>query len=169
MDHGELNLPLRLRQKTLHRDIDRFKAVQLADLRRIAKADKQLRAQAKAAVEALTQGRLAELALKLSTTPAAVRNQLLSNAHWMPAVCLRALAADEVRCGPMRAHPVLPSSNASRYSSIAAARMQRSRVAFTAAAAQVCSCVSSFMVPPASLFLAPRATQPLSTTLRGLE
>lgn len=95
LDHGVLNVPGRT--STINRDLDRFKADQAAQRRIDAKQLRDLRVIAKAAVAALTDERVAELAQRLSIKPAAVRKEMQRCAHWTPALCLKALASDECK------------------------------------------------------------------------
>lgn len=94
-DHGYLNLPLSVRQRSLDRQIDQFKAEQLAAQKAQAAGIKRLRVIAKAAVAAMTDERVVELAQRLGIKPAAVRKEMQRCAHWTPALCLKALANDE--------------------------------------------------------------------------
>lgn len=94
LDHGVLNIPGRT--GTINRDLDRFKADQAAMQRVEAKTLRDLRVVAKAAVAAMTDERVAQLGAALSRTPAQIRKELQRTAHWTPALCLKALANDEV-------------------------------------------------------------------------
>lgn len=95
LDHGELNVPRRT--STINRDLDRFKAEQQAERRAAAKAQRDLRTLAKAAVASMTEARVAELAVALKVKPAAVRQQMARCAHWTPELCLKALTNDARR------------------------------------------------------------------------
>lgn len=91
LDHGTLNVPL-AKRGDIDAQLDKHKADQAAQAKRLAKARAQetiaLRKRAKAIVEAMTVERLSELANKFNTTPANVRNLMRSNAFWNPAVVI---------------------------------------------------------------------------------
>lgn len=93
--HGILNVPLSKRGN-IDRQIDAYKAQQARANREAAKAQAQtmkaLRAQAKAAVAALSTEVIARIAVKGGITAAQVRSNLKSDAHWNPEKVLRAFA-----------------------------------------------------------------------------
>lgn len=93
LDHGMLNVPL-AKRGDINAQLDKFKADQAAAAKAESKArarDTQaLRARAKAIVESMTVERVCELADKLNTTPANVRNLMRSNAFWKPELVIKA-------------------------------------------------------------------------------
>lgn len=93
LDHGMLNVPL-AKRGDIDAQLDTYKAEQAAEAKRAGKASAaqtaELRARAKAIVAAMTVERIAELAAKCKTTPAKVRSVMQSNAHWQPAMVIKA-------------------------------------------------------------------------------
>lgn len=94
LDHGVLNIPL-AKRGNIDREIDRHKADAARTARAAAKAKaaetRQLRLQAKSAINELTDAYLARIGKPARMTAAQVRKSLLSDAHWRPAWVLRGL------------------------------------------------------------------------------
>jgi hypothetical protein len=99
MDNAIVNVPL-AKRGDINAQLDAYKASQARDAKRAAKESAKttaaLRAQAKAIVAAMPDERVAELAAKCKTTPANVRKLMLSNAHWQPALVIKAEGRAEV-------------------------------------------------------------------------
>jgi len=93
LDHGMLNVPL-AKRGDIDAQIDKYLAKHAAEAKAAAKAKAAettaLRARAKAIVAAMTDERIAELAAKCEATPAAIRKLMTSNAHWHPALVIKA-------------------------------------------------------------------------------
>lgn len=87
LDHGILNVPL-AKRGNIDAQIDRYKADQARQERRgrQTRAEKVAtdRIEAKALLEAADPAFIADLAAKCGITPAAMRSQLKSDAHWLP-------------------------------------------------------------------------------------
>ncbi len=94
-DHGTLNIPLSKRGN-INAQIDQFKADQAANakLDRKARADVMAgqRMTAKGLVARVAEQRVLELAVRCNVTPATMRKQLKSDAHWQPALVIGLLA-----------------------------------------------------------------------------
>jgi hypothetical protein len=92
LDHGVLSIPGRT--GTINAELDRYKTTTARNEAAARKAASTLLAQqrieAKRLVAAMTPERVAELAAKCKTTPADVRSIMKSNAHWQPALVIKA-------------------------------------------------------------------------------
>lgn len=96
MDHGILNVPLDKRGN-IDAQVDAYKSSEArkAEVARKARAAElpALRAAAKAAVVAADPEMLKRVSAKSSTTLAAVKKSLLSDAYWRPEFVIRVLGA----------------------------------------------------------------------------
>lgn len=97
LDHGILNVPLHKRGN-IDAELDRYKAQQAADAREKAQAVRAQteinRQRAKAMVAALSDERLQEIAKPHRLTAKQARTRLMSDAHWQPALIIRALSKE---------------------------------------------------------------------------
>lgn len=97
LDHGVLNIPL-AKRGDIDAELDRYKAQQAREAAVARKAaaatTKELRAAAKAAVQALTTERLDAIAERIGSTRVQARKELHRLAYWEPNTALRLAKLD---------------------------------------------------------------------------
>ncbi|MET0438265.1 MAG: hypothetical protein ABW043_12315 [Devosia sp.] len=95
LDHGALNIPL-TKRGNIDAQLDRYKATEAknarADRREQSASTAKLRIQAKQLVADVSDERIGELATKCQVTPADIRKQIKSDAHWQPGLVILLLA-----------------------------------------------------------------------------
>jgi hypothetical protein len=95
LDHGTLNIPLSKRGN-INAQLDRHNAAQARDRAANRKAASMViaeqRVTAKALVSKASDERVLQLAIRCNVTPATLRKQLKSDAHWQPELIIKLLS-----------------------------------------------------------------------------